>query len=364
MDDNIRRKPDFNTSASGGNASAKFVDDILQAANLQQWNKLRRLFDENKTFDAPYDPRTLQVVLRASEAGQLAVVEEMFRRNFRFTDKAEGSDLIERLAKDSDDAAIPVIGFLVKNNHASAEQAVLSAAREGTHGLMQRLKDNGADISARGTSFSVAFYAGNKEMMRYLFNQDMTLYPASVIAGLHGRRDSFGDRFRSVNVEETVAFYGQLVAEDVQRLGLFTAYVCPNKPSLDDLRSVPYGVQEKSVTLMHLLARTGDADDIIKAAFREDKSPLTVEDLLRQDKDGVSVLAILAARGEEQKLVDARLWLHNPAAVKEVNEALKDLRAGVSIDSNVFESDLVFYRLKKKFDPSRWSLTPKRPDKQ
>ncbi len=53
-------------------------------------------------------------------------------------------------------------------------------------------------------------------------------------------------------------------------------------------------------------------------------------------RTGVSVLAILAARGEEHKLVDARLWLHKPSAVKEVNEALKDLRSGVALDSNVF----------------------------
>ncbi len=118
MDDNIRKRPRFQYFLIRGTPPGKFTDDLLQAANLKQWNRLQRLLDENRTFDTTRDSRTLQVVLRAAESGQLAAVEEMFRRKFRFAGSGEGSDLVGRLAKDGGDTAMAVIGFLVKNSYA------------------------------------------------------------------------------------------------------------------------------------------------------------------------------------------------------------------------------------------------------
>lgn len=337
------------------------IDELQRAARLNQWHKAARLLAENKPADMFYSAQTADIFARAADAGELEIVKEFYRRAFRLP-SAEGHITIERLIRHGGDKSADVAGFLIGAGHADAEPAVLAIVRDGSPAMIEKLKKQGADITARGASLSQAFYAGNIPAMRYLYSQGMSLYKPSVVAGLHGRRDNF--RFGGASNEEVTEAYRQLVHEDAQSLAYYCAYVTPAKPTLDDLRTVPEGMKAEDRTIMILLARTGQVEDILFAALKEDKNPIKVEDLLRQDREGVSVLSILAARGEAKKLLDARLWLHNPKGVEEINDALKDIRAGQNFDSKAFSQEVALHRLRKKADSGRWKLGGGPPAKQ
>jgi hypothetical protein len=347
-------KASFNAPASlrgVGGPNGDFWASLQQAAALKQWHKLQRLLNENKNAPIPLNPVTINVFRRAAQEGQVAIVTELFARGFSLPSEDAG-DILRQLVEHHD-ASMPVVGFLIRNNHAPAQNAVLAAAEKGTPAQMQQLKDAGADIDIAGRSFSAAFYAGNTAMMTYLFSKDALVYHASVASALH-RRAAHPE---SPITDAVAAHYKGIVDQDARDWELYYAYVCPNHPDMDDLRKIPFGVQEQGTTLMHLAARTGCFADIVTAAEKDDGKYLTAADLLLQDKNGVSVLLVLASRGEEKALCDVRLWHNNPAGLREVNEALKDLNAGLPIPPQM-TLELQLHHLRRRADPKRWSLKP------
>lgn len=347
-------KASFNAPASlrgVGGPNGDFWASLQQAAALKQWHKLQRLLNENKNAPIPLNPVTINVFRRAAQEGQVAIVAELFARGFSLPSEDAG-DILRQLVEHHD-ASMPVVGFLIRNNQAPAQNAVLAAAEKGTPAQMQQLKDAGADIDIAGRSFSAAFYAGNTAMMTYLFSKDALVYHASVASALH-RRAAHPE---SPITDAVAAHYKGIVDQDARDWELYYAYVCPNHPDMDDLRKIPFGVQEQGTTLMHLAARTGCFADIVTAAEKDGGKYLTAADLLLQDKNGVSVLLILASRGEEKALCDVRLWHNNPAGLREVNEALKDLNAGLPIPPQM-TLELQLHHLRRRADPKRWSLKP------
>ncbi len=353
-------KASFNAPASLrgiGGPNGDFWNSLQQAANLKQWHKLQRLLDDNKTAPVPLNPVTINVFRRAAQEGQVGIVADMFARGFTLPSEDAG-DILRQLVEHHE-SAMPVAAFLVRNNHAPVQAAVLYIAEHGTASQMQQLKDAGADINVAGRSFSAAFYAGNLAMMSYLFSKDAEIHHVSVVAGLHGRRDSYVASFGGPATGAVAAHYKDILKQDAHNWELYYAYVCPNHPDMDDMRQIPFGLIEQGATLMHLAARTGCFSDIVAAAEKDDGKYLTAADLLLQDKNGVSVLLILASRGEEQALFDVRLWHNNPAGLREINEALKDMSAGLPMPP-AMDLELQLYHLRKKADPKRWSLTPPR----
>ena len=347
-------KASFNTPASlrgVGGPNGDFWASLQQAAALKQWHKLQRLLNENKNTPIPLNPVTINVFRRAAQEGQVAIVAELFARGFSLPAEDAG-DILGQLVEHHEDS-MPVVGFLIRNNHAPAENGVLAAAEKGTPLQMQQLQDAGADIDLAGRSFSAAFHAGNTAMMSYLFSKDAQIYHASIASALHRREAHPG----SPVTQAVVDHYKDIVKQDAHDWELYYAYVCPNHPDMDDLRKIPFGVQEQGMTLMHLAARTGCFVDIVTAAEKDDGKYLTAADLLLQDKNGVSVLLILASRGAEKALCDVRLWNNNPGGLREVNEALKDLSAGLPIPPQM-TLELQLHHLRRRADPKRWSLKP------
>ncbi|MBL8712248.1 MAG: hypothetical protein JNM12_05065 [Alphaproteobacteria bacterium] len=347
-------KASFNAPASlrgVGGPNGDFWASLQQAAALKQWHKLQRLLNENKNTPIPLNPVTINVFRRAAQEGQVAIVTELFARGFSLPAEDAG-DILGQLVEHHEDS-MPVVGFLIRNNHAPAEKGVLAAAEKGTPLQMQQLQDAGADIDLAGRSFSAAFHAGNTAMMSYLFSKDAQIYHASIASALHRREAHPG----SPVTQAVVDHYKDIVKQDAHDWELYYAYVCPNHPDMDDLRKIPFGVQEQGMTLMHLAARTGCFVDIVTAAEKDDGKYLTAADLLLQDKNGVSVLLILASRGEEKALCDVRLWHNNPGGLREVNEALKDLSAGLPIPPQM-TLELQLHHLRRRADPKRWSLKP------
>ncbi|HYD19283.1 MAG TPA: hypothetical protein VEF76_12475 [Patescibacteria group bacterium] len=337
--------------------SGYFHAQLLEAAKAKNWSEMQRLLDAQPAQNTAYNNTTAPAFRLAAQAGELKIVEAFFARGFNLI-ADEGAETLKELVAFYAPASLPVVDFLVRNGHADAAEAVRHVAEKGTPAIMEKLREAGADISA-GDSFSLAFYAGNLPMMTYLFQRDANIYSASVVAGLHGRREAFRARFGGPATPDVTEHYQGLLKRDVQNWELYHAYICPNHPTLDDFRQVPYGVKEQGLTLLHLAARTGNIAELIVAADASEKDFLSAADLLVKDKNGVSPLAILAARGEEGCLFDPRLWHNNPSGLREINEALKDLSSAYPVPPQM-DLELQLYHLRKKADPKRWSLTPPR----
>lgn len=353
--------PPFNAAAGIPRPGApSFAVQLLQAATAGDWQGAQRLLDDNKSEQLPYSISSAEILRRAAHDGETGILAAVFARGFAFPSPIESDEMLEHLIRNGSAAAVRSAGFLLQNKLAAPQNTVLRIARDGTPDIMERLRRLGVDITADGLALPLAFQAGNLEMMRFLHNYGANLYHPSIVAGLHGRRDNFRAQFGGPETDDVTAFYRRLIRQDQDQLAMYCAYVWPDHPTMDKLREVPYGLIERDMTMLQLMARSGEIEEIIKIALHEDKAPLTLDDVLRQDRDGTSLLSILAARGEEKKLLDARLWLHSPKTAADVNEALKDLRAGQILNPDAYEQDLRYARLRKKADPARWSLTPRR----
>lgn len=344
----------------GGDEQWDYWFNLAQAALRKDWQSVERQLREGARFDLPHHLFTAQLFTAAADAGRLDVVAEMFRRSFRLPPE-EGRAATARLAK-AGDAALPVICFLAKNGYADATPAVYHYAADGTPPQMADLKAGGCDILLDGSSFSIAFYAGNLSMMRYLCHQGADIYRPSVIAGLHGGLSSYRRRYDGdADESATRRAFRDLVAEDARSLEMYYAYCCPDRAfALDDFRRVPGGCTEKGWTLLHLAARSGNIADVLEAARREKDRPLMAEDLLRKDANGVSALSILAAREEEHVLFAHDLWRHDPGEAVKLNDALKDMQAGAVIDPGRFAAEVRRRHLSEMARSGRWSLHPER----
>ena len=324
--------------------------DLKQAAGFRDWVKVQKLLDDNKSFDLPYHSFTAEFFHTAANLGKVDVVKEIFRRKFSLPEE-EGAETVDRLIKYYPETGLPAAVYLVANKHASPDKAVSSLAVNGKPETMAALKKQGFDILQGGNSFFLAYYSANVPMMDYLYSQGANLYTAPIVAGLYGR---------SAEIKpEAADAYRRLVAFDASQLQMYYAYVAPNVPSIEDFRQVPGGMVEKNQTLMHLCAQAGHFHEVISASMKEVLRPLAAEDLLRKDVDGVSVLMILAGRGELKDVFDPKLWARNPDGARDVHAALKEFRAENLVDDASFRADIQQHNLRAQAQAGRWSLKPK-----
>ena len=340
--------------------------DLQKAAARKDWKTVERKLDANKKSKLEHHRFTMQLFEQAALAGKVHIVEEMFKRKFKLN-KHDGFTVMEKLVRKSrakpigpNDDVLPVIIFLIKNGHAPSERAIQHLAAEGTTLQMNDLKNAGIDIQQGGNSFSIAFDSGNIPMMAFLYHNGASLYTPHVVAGLHkGLKKSMRPHLTD---EEVFAAHRKLVNDDAYSHDLYSAYCCPQNrsPNLADFREIPGGCTENGQTLMHLAARSGNVGDILAAAHEEKDAPLKAADLLVADKNGVTPLSILAARGEERLVFDHRLWRYDPSEAIKLNDALKEMQATEIIDPERFATEVRQRQLQEMARDGRWSLHPEK----
>lgn len=343
-----------------------FWFDLQVAAARKDWKLVERKLEANKKSTLENHRFTMQLFDHAAQAGKVRIVEEMFRRKFTLN-KHDAFVAMEKLVRKSranpigpNDDVLPVIIFLIKNGHAPSERAIQHLAAEGTTLQMSDLKNAGIDIQQGGNSFSIAFDSGNIPMMTFLYHNGASLYTPHVVAGLHkGLKKSGRPHLTDADV---FAAHRKLVDDDAYSHDLYYAYCCPQNrpPGLADFREIPGGCTGNGQTLMHLAARSGNVADILEAARAEKDAPLKADDLLAADKQGVTPLSILAARGEERMIFDHALWRHDPAEAIRLNAALKEMQATEIIDPERFATEVRQRQLQEMAREGRWSLHPEK----
>jgi len=324
---------------------------LKQAAAQRDWKKFHQTLDDNRKFSLPYQSFTAEAFHTACNVGELDAVKSMLMRGYRIP-ADEDPDVLTRLVKYYPEKGLGVAGYLAAHGHANPENALYHIAARGTPEQMEAFRAAGVDILTGGSSFFLAMAENNLPMMEYLYQNDASLYRASVIGLLH--RNDGKDR---TPAKEKLK---QLLEFDSQQMQMYFAYVAPGHPTLDECRKIPHGMIEDRTTLMGLAARTGNFSEVIDAALKADKNPLTAADLTREDRSGTSPLAILLARGEAKQLLDPRLWQGRPLEVEKLTDALKALRAENLIDPKSFAANVKQQRLRDQARAGRWSLNPKK----
>lgn len=343
-----------------------FWFDLQVAAARKDWKRVERKLEANKKSKLENHRFTMQLFEHAAQAGKVKIVEEMFKRKFTLN-KHDAFVAMEKLVRKSrakpigpNEDVLPVIIFLIKNGHAPSERAIQHLAAEGTTLQMSDLKNAGIDIQQGGNSFSIAFDSGNMPMMTFLYHDGASLYTPHVVAGMHkGLKKSARPHLTDA---EVFAAHRKLVDDDAYSHDLYYAYCCPQdrSPGLADFREIPGGCTGNGQTLMHLAARSGNVADILAAAREEKKAPLRAADLLVADKQGVTPLSILAARGEERLVFDHALWRHDPSEAVKLNTALKEMQATEIIDPERFATEVRQRQLQEMAREGRWSLHPEK----
>jgi hypothetical protein len=352
--------PGFNAAAGNGENGGggaqnawHYWHGLRAKARLDQWDEVETLLAENAGIRLPYQDFVADVFHRAANQGRLTIVQTLFKRGFSLPEE-EGAETIKRLAVFFPDKALPVAAFLCA--HADEKDALYAVAARGNPSTMQAFQKAGCDVLTEGSSFFLAFYAGNADMLRYLGGQGANIYASSVIAGRYGRSGEMDAQ----KAPEALLAYKWLLEEDLLSYRTYYAYIAPHQPDIAALRGVPPAVAEEGQTLLALAVRGGFMEDILAAAQKKDAPALRAEDFLRQDKKGLCPLAVLAARGELDKVFDVRLWQKSPAEAARLQAALKDFRAEAAVDMAKFNADLRLHHLQSqaKKSPLRLGRRP------
>lgn len=313
----------------GADDAWELIFALDRLSDKAEWDRLRGTL-KDYPGDVPYHDFSAKAFCRAAAAGARDILETMTAKKFALP-ADEGAKLIEYLVRERLPQAARAIGFLLETGH-DAAPAVLSIAQRGTPAMMDALKNQGCDV--RGSAILAASLRGNNTaMLQYLCNKGSDLYAAGAVGELPHVR------------EETRRFYSQLVISNTFNWTKYYIAVAGDT-ALDEMREVPFGVKAEDMTLMHVAARAGCADDIIIAALRETKHPLTAGDLLRPDAKGASVLSIMAGRGEAKKLFDTRLWWRKPEDAVKLHAALEALGQKDLVDPAALAADIRQHRLK------------------
>ncbi|TAL39609.1 MAG: hypothetical protein EPN97_01970 [Alphaproteobacteria bacterium] len=343
------------------NDTWRLLYDLQKSAEKKNWDEMRRDIAAFKG-DIPFQDLSLKAFRLAAAAGQLDIVKTMFDRKFRLMTE-DGAAALEDLARHPDSK--PVIAYLLANKYAEPDQALSTVEAEGDPDMMEVFRKAGCDILRSGRAISHALHNGNVDMMQYLYKHGADIYRPSIVEGLYGGIESYQasnrDRVVSFNTAHIKQSFRALVEDDAKKWEYYYAIHVPPHPSLDDFRAVPPGVASKDMTLLQIAARAGCFADVMEAAARETKNPLTAEDMLRTDVSGASVLTVLATRMETAQAFDVRLWFRQPEEAAKLHEGLYSLGADVAIDPAAYAADLQRYRLKALAKTANVSLKPRPP---
>ncbi|MBI1215710.1 MAG: hypothetical protein GC185_07825 [Alphaproteobacteria bacterium] len=321
--------------------------DLKEQSRLGNWQKVEELLAKNPGSDLPYQNFVAETFHRAANQGRLDIVKTFFERGFSLPEEV-GGETLKRLVVFFADKSMPVAAFLAAEGHADPQDALYAVAARGKAKTMAAFKDAGIDVLTGGSSYFLAFYGGNAEMMHYLSAQGANIYAAPVVAGLYGREKEIDANKK----DDALQAYRWQLQEDRRTYANYYAYIAPTTPTMEELRAMPYGVEAEKQTLLSLAARGGFFEDVAKAAEKKGALALTAEDFLRKDAHGVSVLDIMAAHRELDKLFDPRLWHKNPAEAVKLHDALKELRAQDALEIEGFTAALRRHQLRTRKKPS------------
>ena len=355
-----KKATDFNAPAAQpnrqkGEFTAKsqwdFWFQLKECSRLRQWQKLLDTLDDNKDLKLSNQQFTEEAFHAACNLGRTEVIDALMTRGF-ILDEEAADKLFERIGRFYPENAVETIGYFSGKGH-NVKSAVYQIAMRGKSSVMAGLKGKGCDVLQDGSSFFLAFDAGNIDMMHYLASSGANLFAPAVIGMLY--KEHKEDRSAAKEA------FTRIVHNEGLQLANYYAYIAPNKPDMADFRDVPFGLAENEMTLMHLAARTGYFHEVSAASTQEKRLPLKADDFLRADKDGTSVLAILLSRGEYKKAFAPELWQHAPGEIKKLTDALKALRAEGLVDPHAAIAAAERFRLRQLAPAGRWSLKPKTP---
>ncbi len=345
-------------ASRGDDAAWQLVFDLDDLSAKGLWADMRERLA--KYADAiPYHDFSEQAFRRAALEGKTDIAETMLNHGFDLPADA-GAAMIGELAGKGPLKAAAVIGLLLDQGY-DAGEAIVGIAARGQPDMMAVLKKHGCDI-LQGDSFAVSLHAGNAAMMRYLFNAGADIYTPAAVSGLHGGIE----KYQSANgrpagtPDAARAAHAALWQEDERMwCQYYAATAGKGHPSLAELRAIPAGTASRSMTLMQVAARAGCFDDIVSAALRDKDNPLSADDVLRPAAAGASVLSVLAARGEAEKILDARLWWRRPDDAAKLPAALKEMGAEKLLNPAAFTADIQRMRLKNLAREANMRLRPK-----
>jgi hypothetical protein len=337
-----------------------FLFTLREAARASDWARLAKLVNDAKG-DIPYQQFSKEAVTLAAAAGEHATVKAIFAKNFRLP-QADADELVETLALKHPTKALDTVQFLLAHNHAKPGRTVEKLAGIGEPAAMDIFRALGEDIFLGGGAFAAALHAGNGPMMAYLHGKGAEIFRPSTAAGLKGGIAEFQQKNpHLVKLKGGESAFAERAKAEAASWNFYYAYLSSDAKTLEDLREVPAGVAKQDMTLIQMAARAGSFDDVIKFALTEKDRPLRAADLTRKDKNGVSALSILVARGEEKMLVSARLWLQAPEEIAPLHAALKELRAESAMDFPALTAETQRERLKELAQSGRFTLKPNKP---
>lgn len=347
--------PQFNAAASN---TWNYWHTLNQHSRAGEWNRVEELLAQNPAVGVPYQQFTSEMFHRAANQGKLDVIRTMFARGFSLPAE-EGAETLKRLVEHYGADGLKTAVWLARENKADATDALYAVAARGTPEAMQAFRQAGCDVQTGKSSFFLAFYEGNADMLRYLGGIGAELYDAPIVAGLYGRKNEVKA------ADAVLRVYEELVKNDKNGIEAYYAYVSPHAPTLEDLKSIPAGLADDEQTLLHLAARAGCFEDVLHAvekAKTQEKGALTAQDFLRKDAHGISPLAVLAARQELAQAFDKRLWDGRPVEMAKLHDGLKAFRAEKAIDLESLDENMHLHRLKAKAPAknSRLTLQPRK----
>lgn len=323
---------------------------LSAAARRDAWDDVREILHVNQGFDLLPGHQNIQTFYAAADACKLDILETMFQRKFTFTKDADDDEpptnlLLRICAKDAAQA-VPVLSFLIARDCIDPTNALYKIASSDDVAAMQNMKAAGCDIFTEHSSFFLAFFAGKKAMMEYLYDAGACLYQGSVLQGIYHRQTEVhngGLEMLSVLLDKDAEKYEKIYTKNAALIG--------------DLASFRRNIDGHG-TLMHVAAKAGYFCHIAEAALDEKPVNLLVDDLLRPDEKGITVLAIMAARSDLKSLFDAKLWQTRPDDLLRLVDSLNGMRAQNAVDIPALISDIKALRLRQSAQNGRFRLQP------
>lgn len=322
---------------------------LSAAARRDAWDDVREILDVNQGFDVLPGHQNIQTFYAAANACKLDVLETMFQRKFTFAKDNEDdaqTHLLQRICAKPADESVPVLSFLIARDCIDPTNALYKIASSNDVAAMQNMKAAGCDILTEHGSFFLAFFAGQKDMMHYLYDEGACLYQGSVLQGIYHRQTEVH--------KGGLEALSELLDKDAEK---YEKIYTNNAALIGDLESFRRPIDGHG-TLMHVAAKAGYFCHIAEAALDQKPVNLLVDDLLRPDEKGITVLAIMAARSDLKSLFDAKLWQTRPDDLLHLVGSLHAMRAENAVDIPALISDIKALRLRQSAQNGRFRLQP------
>ena len=326
-----------------------FWFNLRGAARRHDWKLLNEELQNNPNSKTPPHPFTLETMILAAECGQVGILRELLERGFEFADRKAAGALVRDLVVDFAPEALPAARYLLQGGWADPVPAIKALVEEGDVDLLKELTSGRPPLSpfALSSGFIYALKSGQPQVAELFAAAGANLYDAEVV------------KAAAAATPTMKTLHARLLDED--RKNYKDSYTAAGgKPKdLQHFRYVPPEFGLAPTSLMHLAARAGFFEHVAELAAVSTEKHFRAADILETDHYGVSLLDVMAARGEVKKLFDPRLWRHDPAEARDLYRAIKEKGLeDEAVDPAVFRSEVRRYNLRAQPDSSRFRLKP------